>query len=143
MNKLADKIKSGKMAELKVMYKLLRSGIDVYPPLVDDKGIDFIARIETDNRTEYFEFQVKSVKGYNLHLGVKEEYFKRENIILVLCYMHENKPDEFFFQTAQQVRDHIAGLGYKWGDYPFKKKEREKFKHQNLETLPDYLFKQL
>jgi hypothetical protein len=49
----------GKFGEQLIKLYFLVNGIDAYEPTIDDKGIDFIARIEAD---KYLEIQVKTIR---------------------------------------------------------------------------------
>lgn len=129
MNK---RIRSGKSSELIVTGELIRHGVDVYLPCVDDQAIDLLLRAPDGVR--YYEVQVKSIKGYNSIVGVKNAEDLRGNYILIVHYRHDSKPDEFFYLTHKQIaHHHLKGSG--WGDLVFNKPERERYAEQNLADL--------
>lgn len=53
-----NKIKKGRYGEYSIILKLLERGFEVYPSLVDDRGIDLVIR---NPNGSYLEIQVKSV----------------------------------------------------------------------------------
>lgn len=131
MNK---KLRAGKSSELIVAGELTRHGLDVYLPVVDDQAIDLIIRESVDNDVRYFDVQVKSVEGYNRIVGVKNVKEKSGRYILIIHYRHENKEDEFFYLTKNQIACHHLEES-EWGDLVFNKSEREKYTNQNLTNL--------
>ena len=60
-----ERLSIGKRNEFSVWAKLLENGIDVYPSLVDDKGIDGLAGFNG----RYFEVQIKSGQSWNTPRG--------------------------------------------------------------------------
>ncbi|NOZ76825.1 MAG: hypothetical protein GXO65_03945 [Euryarchaeota archaeon] len=114
--------------------ELIRHGVDVYMPCVDDQAIDLVLRAECPTGIRYYDVQVKRVKGYNRIVGVKSTEGRQGKYILVIHYRHDNKPDEFFYLTQEQItRHHI--MGSEWGDLVFNKPEREKYREQTLSQL--------
>jgi len=135
MNK---KLRNGKSSELMVASVLTRNEIDVYFPLIDDIAIDMIVR--TDKK--YYDIQIKSVKGYNRIVGIKDLDKKKDNYIIVIHYRHNKKADEFFYLTLNQAKQYWKkvdkdGKLNPWGDLIFNKPEREKHIEQNLENLAE------
>ena len=61
----------GRIAELKVAARLLEERREVYAPLVDDRGIDFLIR-RADGTVD--EIQVKSVKDRWFQVTTKESH---------------------------------------------------------------------
>lgn len=128
------KLRGGKSSELKVAGELIREGVDIYFPYVDDQAIDLIARSENDVRINYYDIQIKSVKGYNRIVGIKDIDKKTDHYILIIHYRHDNKPDEFFYLTKGQIKEHWIESS-DWGDLVFNKPEREKYSSQDLRDL--------
>ena len=62
--------RAGKSSELIVAGELLRQGLDVYLPCVDDQAIDLVIRTQSADDIRYHDVQVKSVKGYNRIIGL-------------------------------------------------------------------------
>jgi len=136
MNK---KLRGGRASELMVAGELLRRGVDVYLPCVDDQAIDLVARVEQQDTVKFYDLQVKSVAGYNRLLGVHPPPQGREsNCILVIHYRHANRPDEFFYLRGDQIAQHVIA-GSSWGDLVFNKREREKYGGQSLDHLARFL----
>jgi hypothetical protein len=52
----------GRFAEYHVTMALVRAGLDVYTPAIDDRGIDLVARLGPG---KYLEIQVKATRGFN------------------------------------------------------------------------------
>lgn len=52
---MAKKLRAGKSSELIVAGELIRNGLDVYMPYVDDQAIDLIIRSEIDNEIKYYD----------------------------------------------------------------------------------------
>lgn len=102
---------------------LTRNDIDVYFPLIDDIAIDMIVR--TDEK--YYDIQIKSVKGYNRIIGIKDL---------------DKKKDKFFYLTLDQAKQYWKkvdkdGKLNPWGDLIFNKPEREKHSEQDLKNLAE------
>jgi hypothetical protein len=57
-----NRLQLGRFAEYFVTIALVRSGLDVYTPAIDDRGIDLVARIRSG---QYLEIQVKATRGLN------------------------------------------------------------------------------
>lgn len=132
------KLRKGKSSELIVAGELLRHNLDVYMPCVDDKAIDLVIRVENKDKVTFYDVQVKSVRGYNRIVGVKDMSTMCNRYILIIHYRHDNKPDEFFYLTKDQIKEHHKGDS-DWGDLVFNKPEREKYCKQNLSYLATML----
>lgn len=131
---------SGKHAELKVASELIGLGLEVYFPFVDTSGTDLLVRVEREGTTKHYDIQVKSVKGHGLALGLprKRVEAKGSNFIVVLAFLHKGRQDEFYYLTRQQLLEFLP-QDTEWGDIPFDKKRRERFKGQDLEGLAQML----
>jgi hypothetical protein len=128
-------MRGGKSSELIVTGQLLRYGLDVYMPCVDDQAIDLLIRAESEGEVLHYDVQVKSVKGYNRIIGIRNLEGKGSRYILIIHYRHDDKPDEFFYLTKEQVAlHHIAGS---WGDLVFNKPERDLYARQTLAQLAE------
>lgn len=130
---MQKEIRGGKSSELMVAGELVRRGIDVYFPCVDDQGIDMILTGGPPDRRKYFEVQIKSVKGYNRIVGLRAVSDKPDNFLLIIHYRHDNRQDEFFWLTRDQAREHAVEAGR--GDLVFNAPERERYNEQNLDEL--------
>ena len=87
----------GKRNEFKVWAWLIDEGFDVYPSLVDDKGIDGLIGVDG----QYFEIQVKSGKNWLNQRGISKSHLEKSlsRIYLILNYTTE----EVRFFSAQQI----------------------------------------
>ena len=128
------RMRGGKSSELIVAGELLRHGLDVYLPCVDDRAIDLLLRVEDQVGVRHYDVQVKSVRGYNRIVGLKDIDNKPSRYILILHYRHDDKADEFFYLTKNQVLRHYL-KGAEWGDLVFNKAEREQYVAQTLADL--------
>lgn len=129
--------RAGKSSELIVAGELLRRGLDVYLPCVDDQAIDLIIRTDSVQGVRYHEVQIKSSKGYNRIIGLGDLQSVSPDFLLVIHYRHENRADEFFYLTLDQIKKHH--LGGSWGDLVFNKAERSTYQVQDLSHLANYL----
>lgn len=132
MNK---KLRAGKASELAVAGELVRRGVDVYMPCVDDQAIDLVVRAQREKEVVFYDVQVKSVAGYNRIVGVRPPAPDRlANYLLVIDYRHANRPDEFFFLRGDQITKHTPPNA-SWGDLIFNKPEREAYAQQDMDEL--------
>jgi hypothetical protein len=129
--------RAGKSSELIVAGELLRQGLDVYLPCVDDQAIDLVIRTQSADGVRYHDVQVKSAKGYNRIIGLRDLQSVSPDFLLVIHYRHELRADEFFYLTLSQIKKHH--LGGSWGDLVFNKTERSTYGEQNLSHLANYL----
>jgi len=133
--------KHGKYAELRVATELLKKDIPVYFPFVDDEKVDLVVRISDKTQTDHWDIQVKSVKGYNRIIGIPWSHIASEppNYLLVVAFIHSQKPDEFFFLTVKDLLGLMPDPMTVWGDLRFNKPEREKYRDQTITNLPKFL----
>jgi hypothetical protein len=131
-----DRIRNGKSSELRIASDLLRHGLDVYLPIVDDRGIDMIIRHPGVHGVQHYDVQVKSVSGYNRIVGLKNIEAKDNNYILVIHYRHTTKQDEFLYLLRKQVLKYHKSE-YTWGDLIFNKQERDIYMTQSLASLAE------
>ena len=76
----------GKRIEYSIIAQMLKEGMDVYVPLVDDNGIDAVVRKEDGS---FVEVQIKA-RSKNVTTGDEAlfagiRHAKRENYWFVLC----------------------------------------------------------
>lgn len=131
MNK---RLRNGKSSELIVAGELLRYGVDVYLPCVDDQAIDLLLRVERQDEVRHYDVQVKSVEGYNRIVGLRDMGLRPSSYILVIHYHHDSRQDEFFYLTKEQISQHHL-KNSAWGDLVFNKAEREQYVSQTLANL--------
>ena len=78
------------------------NGFETYHCDVDDKGIDFILRV---NETRYIDIQVKTIRENTKYVFVSKETWKnklRENLYLVVVLISNNKFPELFFIPSKE-----------------------------------------
>jgi hypothetical protein len=126
--------RNGKSSELSVAAELIRHGLDVYLPLVDDQAIDMIIRVAPREGIRHYDVQVKSVAGYNRIVGLSDIAAKSENYILIVHYRHTKKPDECLYLTKSQILQ-FHKPEYTWGDLIFNAADRETYMSQSLADL--------
>ncbi len=129
-----NRSRNGKSSELMVAGELLRNGLDVYLPLVDDQAIDMIIRQPGGNVVKHYDVQVKSVSGYNRIVGLRDIEAKAETYILILHYRHSTKQDECLYLLRNQILQYHKPE-YEWGDLIFNKPQREQYVSQSLPEL--------
>ncbi len=83
----------GRFAEYFVKMELTMLGLDVYSAEVDDKGIDFVVRI--DART-YLDVQVKSVRGLSYVFFPKDKFILRDNLLAAVVLLLQDQPPELY-----------------------------------------------
>jgi hypothetical protein len=130
----------GKASEMIVFGELLRRGLDVYLPAVDDRAVDMIIRVERPDDVRHIEVQVKSVKGHGRVIGVYRQAVmsKGDDSILIVHHRYQNQPDEFVYLTKKQVLGMLSATS-KVGDLLLNAPERKKYKEQDLWHLANRL----
>ena len=131
-----DRMRQGKSGELRVASELIRHGLDVYAPLVDDQGIDLIVRVPTPAGVRHYDLQVKSVQGSNSVIGVRLPRERLDEFILVLYFRHAER-DDFYLTGEQAAKLHRKDSPF--GDLTFNKAQREQFRSQDLPALGEFL----
>jgi hypothetical protein len=87
----------GRYSEYLVKMELTLYGLDIYGSEVDDKGIDFVARTD---RGRYYDFQVKSIRGFNYIFFSKERFEPRDNLVAaVVVFLPEEAPHLFLMPS--------------------------------------------
>ena len=88
----------GRFAEYFVTMALVRSGMDVYTPAVDDRGIDLIARIDVGT---YLEVQVKATRG-DSYVYVRKSVFPihPNRYLAYVSFNSEADPDVFLIPST-------------------------------------------
>ncbi|MCY1292996.1 hypothetical protein D9M68_342750 [compost metagenome] len=130
------KLAIGKRNEFRVWAWLIEEGFDVYPSLVDDKGIDGIVGING----KYFEIQIKSGKNWNNQRGLGEALLSKslERIYLIFNYT----ADEVRYFTAQEILDEPEwqdSIRWQMPQIKLPKKILEKYKDHDWDGFLGYL----
>lgn len=130
------KLAVGKRNEFKVWAWLIDEGFDVYPSLVDDKGIDGIIGVNG----KYFEIQIKSGKSWSNQRGMGKAQLSKslERIYLIFNYT----TDEVRYFTAQQILNEPEwqeSINWLMPQIKLPKNTLEKYKHHDWNGFLGYL----
>jgi len=90
----------GKLGEYWAKIHLTLLGYDIYTSEVDDKGIDFIVRMNSES---YIDIQVKTVRSKTNYVFVTKESWKnklRNNLFLILILLEDDHLPEMFYIPA-------------------------------------------
>lgn len=96
-----NKLAIGKRNEFAIWGYLLGEQIDVFPSLVDDKGIDGIVGFNG----RYFEVQIKSGENWNNQRGLSRAAVSHNPARIFLIY--NTTKDEVRYFTGQQILDEV------------------------------------
>jgi hypothetical protein len=83
----------GKVAEDLVRIELIKLGLDVFSPAVDERGIDHAIRIGDGL---FLEVQVKSCRNWNYVFVHKSKFSIRSNLLLALVLFQDPELTEVF-----------------------------------------------
>lgn len=90
-------IQIGRYAEYYAKMEFTLFNFDVYTTEVDDKGIDFVVRKDSQI---YYDIQVKSVRGYNYIFMRKEVFELSQNLLLaVFIFEDGSEPTPFLIPS--------------------------------------------
>lgn len=103
---IKNKLAIGKRNEFAIWGYLLVEGFDVYPSLVDDKGIDGIVGHEG----RYFEVQIKSGENWNNQRGLSRAAASVNPDRIFLIY--NTVEDEVRYFTGRQILDEAEWQKY-------------------------------
>ncbi len=95
---MLNKAAIGKRNEFQIWAWLIEEGLDVYPSLVDDKGIDGLVG---NQNGKYFEVQIKSGKNWNNQRGIKKEILEKKpnRVFIIFNYIDQ----EIRYFTGQDI----------------------------------------
>ena len=133
-----DSASFGKRMEYFLVGKMLMEKLDVYLPLVDDHGVDFIAK--SKNGT-FYEVQVKSVRDDNYVFIKKSKIVLQSNRLICFIRFNDNElPDCYVFPAT--VFEKPDGSLFTSKDYEGLKSQPEYGisvkKKENLEKMQKY-----
>lgn len=98
---MKNKLAIGKRNEFAIWGYLLEAGFDVFPSLVDDKGIDGIV----GHNGRYFEVQIKSGENWKNQRGLSRNAASANPDRIFLIY--NTVADEVRYFTGQQILDEV------------------------------------
>lgn len=96
-----NKLAIGKRNEFAIWGYLLGEGFDVFPSLVDDKGIDGIVGY----KGRYYEVQIKSGENWNNQRGISRSAVSANLDRIFLIYNTTENEVRYF--TGQQILDEV------------------------------------
>ena len=137
----------GRIGEYWVKLCLTLLGLDVYTTEVDDRGIDFVIRIDS---TKYVDIQVKTIRERTVYVYVNKDTKSwtepfRENLYLALVILKNNSSPKLFIIPATEwnnPNELLKNNNYQgsikskpeWG-INISKKNMEKLEKYNLERF--------
>lgn len=112
-----NRMKKGRFGEYLVILNLIERGFDVYPSLVDDKGIDLVIR---NLEGKYLEIQIKSVwsetnKEWFQIQTPADDNLVRENFFIIcldrskVCWVF---PSKVFFDLTYSTKSRRKKGGF-------------------------------
>ncbi len=88
-----NKLQLGAYAEYFVKMEFTMYGFQVYSSEVNDRGIDFVCRHQDG---QFYEIQVKSLRGTGYVFAQKEKFELREELLLALVRFEEGEEPGLF-----------------------------------------------
>jgi hypothetical protein len=128
----------GRYAEYYVKMEFASYGFEVYTSEVDDHGVDFIAK---KGESQYFDIQVKSVRGLNYIFLQKNKFILRWNLYAAIVIFVESEMPHLFLIPSNDWEQPNNLLVSR--DYEGLKSSPEwglNLSHKNNELLNQYLF---
>ena len=93
-------LKRGHFGEYFTEMQFMLHGFEVYKTLVDDRGVDLIAR---NQNGIFFDIQVKSITDYdNIKISRNKFDTKNEHLLLVAVQFFDNKEPEMFIFPSKE-----------------------------------------
>ena len=111
-----------------------RHGFDVYSAEVDDKGIDLVIRKEENERTRYYDVQVKSCRGLNYIFFPKDKFRLKRNLLAAVVIFLEDETPKHYLIPAEAWRQEDALLRNK--DYKGLKSKPEWGLNLSMRNMP-------
>lgn len=133
---IKNKLAIGKRNEFAIWGYLLGEGFDVFPSLVDDKGIDGIVGHEG----RYFEVQIKSGENWNNQRGLSRAAVSVNPDRIFLIY--NTVEDEVRYFTGRQILDEAEwqkSIDYTISQIRLPKRMLEKYQAHNWAGFVAYL----
>ena len=131
-----NKLAIGKRNEFVVWAYLLTEEIDVFPALVDDKGIDGVVGY----KGRYFEVQIKSGENWNNQRGLSRKAVSHNPERIFLIY-NATEDEVRYFTGAQILNEPAWDLSIDWRFPQIKlpKSMLDKYKDHNWDGFISYL----
>ena len=131
----------GRIGEYWVKIWLTLSGFDTYYNDVDDKGIDFVLRLDNDN---HIDIQVKTIRVNTGYVYLPKETWKnqlRKNLYLALVLLDNHRmPTIYFIQSTEWLtpNDLLKDRDYKSEGQSSKPEWGINISKKNFELLKQY-----
>jgi len=129
----------GRYAEYLIKMELVSYGFDIYTSEVDDRGIDFVIRINCD---KYYDVQVKSIRNLNYIFFSKKKFKLSDNLFAAIVIFVEGKPPELYLIPSKRWESQDSLFVNR--EYENKKSEPEwglNLSKKNIPLLSEYSFK--
>jgi hypothetical protein len=98
-------LQTGRYGEYFAKIAFVRAGFDVFSPEVDDKGIDFVLRVDGDAPC-YYDVQVKTVRSRNTYVFMRKDKFRlTANLLLALVILDAGSEPEMYLIPATAWRN--------------------------------------
>jgi hypothetical protein len=98
-------LQTGRYGEYFAKMAFARAGFDVFNGEVDDKGIDFVLRVDGDVPS-YYDVQVKTVRSRNTYVFMPKDKFRpTPNLLLALVILAADSEPEMYLIPASAWRD--------------------------------------
>ena len=119
-----NSLQLGRYAEYYAKMEFASYGFEVYTSEVDDHGVDFIAKLPSENR--FYEVQVKSLREYGYIFMAKSKMpeLSDERLICFLHFIDGKLPDVFVIPASAWKNPNTILLDRKY-DKPGQKSEPE------------------
>ena len=132
----------GKYAEYLVKLQFLKHGLDTYTAEVDDKGIDLVIRKNAD---QYYDIQVKSIRGLNYIFLSKEKFELRKNLYaaIVLFGTAGSEPSFYLIPSLDWKTPNALLRDYEYSDRKSKPEYGLNISKKNLPLLEQYIFEKV
>ena len=140
-------VQVGRYAEYLVKMEFTLHGLDVYSAEIDDKGIDFVVRVDRKAQgVEHYDVQVKSSRNLNYIFFPKSKFKPRKNLLAaVVLFLHDQVP---LFYLIPSMAWHEPGTGNLFANrmYEGKKSAPEwglNLSERKLSLLAPYAFENM
>lgn len=128
----------GRYAEYLVKMEFVLFGSDVYGGEVDDKGIDFVVRTQSQR---YYDIQVKSARKLNYIFFRKETFQPRSNLLAAVVLFEDHElPRPYLIPSLRWTNPDVLFVDR---NYQGKKSKPEwglSLTRSRLRSLADYAF---
>ena len=91
-----DKLTLGQIAEHLARVEFAAHGWEVFPSMVDNRGVDFVAK----HKQEYYEVQVKSIRNNNYTFLKKDVEISDSFLICYIRFIDGNNPKIYVFPST-------------------------------------------